>query len=196
MTDAAERGEVQKLAEWMNNGGEANAFDGDRSILMIASSKGHTTLVELLLDRGANINVQNAKGDTALMCACQAGGANILDIVLLLLKAGAKTDVVNRKGMTAVHLAKWNHPRVLEAITEHARRPKAISAALEATSAAPSQAKAWTGPLSEAELQRRQEHAGPHQFGASEFTLHYAGLSRTPDPATSDPCLLCACSLL
>jgi ankyrin repeat protein len=40
---------------------------------MIAADKGYLSLVELLLDRGANVNLRDKDGKTALLIAREAG---------------------------------------------------------------------------------------------------------------------------
>lgn len=81
------------------------------SPLMFAIILKSEPIVELLLNKGANINDTNAELKTALMVAC-ALGAN--DIAILLLKAGADVNTVSgyspptnsiRAYSTALHLA-------------------------------------------------------------------------------------------
>ena len=63
--------------------------------LMGASLTGHYSSTKLLLDHGANIDLQNAQGNSALML-----GTNYPDIIGLLLSRGANLDLVNEKGDT------------------------------------------------------------------------------------------------
>jgi len=46
--------------------------------LMRASCNGHTEIVSLLLDRGADFNLKNNIGETALMFASSEGHENIV----------------------------------------------------------------------------------------------------------------------
>jgi ankyrin repeat protein len=59
-------------------------------------------LVELLLESGANVNVQNADQETALMTAARSGYVKIMK---LLLDAGAKTDLKDKEERTAIFTA-------------------------------------------------------------------------------------------
>lgn len=49
---------------------------------MLAVSHGNLEMVQMLLEAGADINIQDADGSTALMCAAEHGR---IDIVKLLL---------------------------------------------------------------------------------------------------------------
>lgn len=49
---------------------------------MLAVSHGNLDMVQMLLDAGADINIQDEDGSTALMCAAEHGR---IDIVKLLL---------------------------------------------------------------------------------------------------------------
>jgi 26S proteasome non-ATPase regulatory subunit 10 len=54
---------------------------------MIESSHGNAEVVKLLLAKGADINVRNSKGETALVIAKNKGKT---EIVAMLERAGAK----------------------------------------------------------------------------------------------------------
>ncbi len=54
---------------------------------MIASSKGYSDIVELLLNAGAKVNAKDKDGNTALVWALAKGHD---DVVNLLQQAGAK----------------------------------------------------------------------------------------------------------
>eukprot|EP00697_Spironema_sp_BW2_P005122 gnl/Spiro4/16908_TR9117_c0_g1_i1.p1 gnl/Spiro4/16908_TR9117_c0_g1~~gnl/Spiro4/16908_TR9117_c0_g1_i1.p1 ORF type:complete len:1272 (-),score=436.55 gnl/Spiro4/16908_TR9117_c0_g1_i1:98-3913(-) len=63
--------------------------------LFRAAEKGWTHLCELLLQRGANPNTRNAKGNTPLWIACANKRA---DCIAALLNAGADPNIPNLKG--------------------------------------------------------------------------------------------------
>ena len=69
---------------------------------MLQSYAGHLKNVHLLLEAGANKEVADDVGHTALNTASCAGN---VEIVRLLLEAGAKTDVANLHGRTALNNA-------------------------------------------------------------------------------------------
>jgi len=49
---------------------------------MLAASHGRSDMVELLLDAGADVNARDEEGSTALMCACEHGYTNIIQLLL------------------------------------------------------------------------------------------------------------------
>ena len=63
---------------------------------------GSVERVRALIERGANVNVTNHKGQTALHCAAKAG---FVDIVALLLSHGANVDAVDANGETPLGTA-------------------------------------------------------------------------------------------
>ena len=69
--------------------------------LMIVINK-NLLMAELLLDNGANPNIQNVRNETALMITVQW---NNYPGALLLLEHGANKHLVNEKGKTALTLA-------------------------------------------------------------------------------------------
>jgi hypothetical protein len=72
------------------------------SPLLLAASKGYTTIVGLLLDHGANLDVQSTDGLTALHNSVYKGH---VEIVSMLLDAGADPTIEDRLGNTAAGLA-------------------------------------------------------------------------------------------
>ncbi|MGB6065389.1 MAG: ankyrin repeat domain-containing protein [Desulfomonilaceae bacterium] len=80
---------------------EANTQHGD-SPLMVAVSAGHVQIVELLLDKGAEIEETDTDGNTSLMKAARTGH---LDVVQLLLRKNANANRTNSNGDTALILA-------------------------------------------------------------------------------------------
>ncbi|MBP7263964.1 MAG: ankyrin repeat domain-containing protein [Spirochaetia bacterium] len=72
-------------------------------MLCLAARSRHHTIVELLLDRGCDINVQSDdRGYSALMDAAQTGDDALLRI---LLGRGANPDLASKDGQTALILA-------------------------------------------------------------------------------------------
>jgi hypothetical protein len=67
-----------------------------------ASSRGHTEVVRLLLEAGADVNVTANDGQTALMRAADYGHVEVLQ---LLLAAGADVNVKSVNGITALRFA-------------------------------------------------------------------------------------------
>ncbi|KAJ7406681.1 ankyrin repeat domain 27 [Willisornis vidua] len=70
--------------------------------LHIAALWGQTSLVDLLVAKGAIVNATDYHGSTPLHLACQKGYQNV---TLLLLHYKASTDVQDNNGNTPLHLA-------------------------------------------------------------------------------------------
>jgi len=66
--------------------------DKGTTCLWIASCNRHTDIVYTLIQNGANPNIPNLKGDSALICACQKGAETIVN---LLLEAGIDPYLCN-----------------------------------------------------------------------------------------------------
>ncbi|PIK43862.1 putative KN motif and ankyrin repeat domain-containing protein 1-like [Apostichopus japonicus] len=71
---------VEKL--FTNGDVNIRASQAGQTALMLAVSRGKVRMVQLLLQAGADVNVQDEDGSTALMCASEHGH---LDIVKLLI---------------------------------------------------------------------------------------------------------------
>jgi ankyrin repeat protein len=65
-----------------------------------------TSLVELLIDNGANVNTKNLLGETPLYLTTESGS---LEISKILLNNGADVAIKNNNGNTPLHHAVW-HP--------------------------------------------------------------------------------------
>ena len=82
-----------------------------------ASEKGHSDIVEYLVENGAKINEENSYGWTALMCASMNGR---LDIVEYLVENGADVNIINNAGNTALILALMDgHLDIVEYLIEN-----------------------------------------------------------------------------
>lgn len=62
-------------------------------------------LMKFLIESGADVNVANKNGDTALIDAAYFGRNETLE---LLLKNGAKPEIKNKQGLIAMDVAKKN----------------------------------------------------------------------------------------
>lgn len=71
--------------------------------LMLAAGRGHLRIVEILLNKGANVTAVGGLGGSALHGSVQGG---YLAVTKLLLKAGAGLEVaMPTEGCTPLHLA-------------------------------------------------------------------------------------------
>lgn len=96
--------------------------DRGLTALHVASLHGQVTVVDFLLEHGANVNDADADGITPLHCASARGHQNTL---LLLLHAAADLNVADTRGNTPLHLATdHGHDGCLKALlyfAEHMR---------------------------------------------------------------------------
>ena len=89
------------------DGADPNTKDpqSGSTLLATAALMGHTKIVALLLEHGADVNVRSRDGGTALHAAAFLGRA---ETVKLLLEKGANTTLRNNTGSTALEGAKLN----------------------------------------------------------------------------------------
>ena len=66
---------------------------------MLAVEHGHERVVELLLRHGAEVNLQDSGGGTALMYAAHQGHERLVEV---LLRHGAAVNLQSRNGRTAL----------------------------------------------------------------------------------------------
>ena len=89
----------------LDQGANANAQNNKEGLtaLMGASDKGHRDIVQLLCERGADVNAKDKDGDTALHIAVRIGNIAVLE---LLLEQGANIEATeHRCGDTALMVA-------------------------------------------------------------------------------------------
>lgn len=101
-------GDIRKIemAMWAmeDDSSKINKVYGDKGTLLnyYCNSDKNASIVKLLLKYGADANVQNNNGDTALIIAARSGSP---EIVKLILKAGVYRGEINDKGETAFDVA-------------------------------------------------------------------------------------------
>ncbi len=125
----------QALLKFLNNNDDVNAKNKYGETLLNIAARWDKEAMEVFIEKGAEIDLQNDKGVTPLMSAASSGNieavqalmtkkANINlqnndgdtalhvalnqeseDIALALVKAGAKVDIANNNGVYALHLA-------------------------------------------------------------------------------------------
>jgi ankyrin repeat protein len=97
---------LSQLKTLLDSKAAANAAD-DRGItpLMVAAEVGSADSMRLLIDRGADVNAQNAFGSTALMWSASDPAK-----VRLLLDHGAQVNLAAKSGRTALIVAGFTNP--------------------------------------------------------------------------------------
>lgn len=118
MMEVVVHGDLGATQTLLTNGANPNGNDRvlDKRPLILAAHRGYTSIVELLLDHGATLEVSDSVGLSALYWATSE---NEVEIVRLLLSRGADA---NRgvDGSTALHSAITNNqPEIVELLLEH-----------------------------------------------------------------------------
>lgn len=93
--------------QWLINSKTISASDGSgNTVLHYAADWQLLSAVNLLLEKGAKVNVTNANGETPLFNAAKSDNPLIIET---LIKGGAERDKRDQAGSTAIHAAvRWN----------------------------------------------------------------------------------------
>ena len=123
---AAGEGDVQAVAAWLDEGGGVDAGCAKRddvTLLISAAYGGQETVVRMLLQRGASVNLQDSLGcTTALMDAAYNGHTTI---VQALLDAKADVSLQDNDGSTALVIAEQEQHIVTAALLRQHATPQA-----------------------------------------------------------------------
>lgn len=88
----------------------------DETPLHEAALKNHTFIIQLLLDRGADINARDTNDQTALH---KAAWNNCTSAMRLLLDRGADPNARNLANQTPLDLARWrNHQEAIDLLMD------------------------------------------------------------------------------
>jgi ankyrin repeat protein len=105
---AVRSGDIDDAEMLLNQGVDVDQkyyIYGRSSALILAACYSRSNIVKLLLDKGADVNLQDHLGYTALMLAAKNGNEDIID---LLLEKGALLDLINDNNKIAIDLAQEN----------------------------------------------------------------------------------------
>ncbi|WP_141501375.1 ankyrin repeat domain-containing protein [Paenibacillus luteus] len=98
--EAAERGETEKVLQYLKDGIDINVRDDrGRTAILAATHRNRVDTVQALRDAGADLNLQDDRLDNPLL---YAGAEGKLEIVKLMNEAGADPAITNRFGGTAL----------------------------------------------------------------------------------------------
>ena len=120
---AAKKGDIAVVKKCMNKVENSSLLieqargKAGKTALHLAAKSGHLEIIQLLLERGADINTRDRKGKTALHLAAKSGH---LDITKLLLERGADASIATNRGLTARDLVRK------EDIRRHFDKPPAV----------------------------------------------------------------------
>ena len=92
--------------------GDEEFDEGQTALMYIASSffaSNRAEVIKFLVERGADVNIQNNEGETALMLA-----GDFTDAVKALIEAGADLNLRDKEGNTAMMLGTWAVQQLLK----------------------------------------------------------------------------------
>jgi peptidoglycan/LPS O-acetylase OafA/YrhL len=97
--EAVIRGDIEAINQHIKAGSDLNAIEptGGSTALITVSVFGKTEIAKLLIDNGADLNLQNNEGSTALLSAAFFGN---VEIVEYLIANGANQQIKNNSGST------------------------------------------------------------------------------------------------
>lgn len=110
---ACKRGYIENVEALINAENDISLDERDESSntpLMIAAIQNNAKIVDVLLNAGANADIGNFSGATALMLACKGGHS--ASVTILLKKARGSLDIQDNEGKTALMYA-VGHPRIV-----------------------------------------------------------------------------------
>ena len=111
--------QVNTVGALLSNGANPNTIMSitKNPIIIYAVSTGEEGLVEVVLNHGADVNMEAKDGLTSLHLAAIQGHEAI---ALLLIKGGANLDTKTDKGATPIWMAKYNkHQNIVELLRKY-----------------------------------------------------------------------------
>ncbi|XP_040896288.1 CARD- and ANK-domain containing inflammasome adapter protein [Toxotes jaculatrix] len=98
-------GELVLLEEPLEDTNINTVSSSNETVLHVAAKNGHLSVTELLIHKGARLDLQDNHGHTALHSAASRGHT---EIVRALIRAGAPIYTLDMHGRTPIHLAAEN----------------------------------------------------------------------------------------
>jgi ankyrin repeat protein len=117
--ELAKRGNTLDLVTMIEKGQEINAVDEKgRTAVMAATYANQPDAVAVLIEHGANINIQDDLLNTPFL---YAGAEGLMEITRLTLEAGADQTITNRYGGNAlIPASEKGHVEMVEFLLNHA----------------------------------------------------------------------------
>jgi len=106
LTAAAANGHTNIVKQLLARGADPNIADIEETTpLMLACSRPAPDIVALLVRGGANVNLVDNDGDTALHVAVTMRGRGVADMIKGLIAGGADVNARDADGNTPIHMA-------------------------------------------------------------------------------------------
>jgi len=116
--DAAKAGNIEAVKQHLAAGAdvELKCVNCGGTVLGHAVSGGHIEIVELLVNKGENVNAKDKNGRTPLQFAADEGHKEIAE---LLIDKGADVNAKSKYGVTPLHYAAGNgHKEIAELLID------------------------------------------------------------------------------
>lgn len=111
---AAENGDLEGVKKALDAGANPSAMGPNSGALHCAAFNGHEAVVELLLDKGTNVDLKDAQSYYPLHLAAARGYVSIAE---RLVKSGANLEALTAQNGTALHVAAAsNYPELTAAL--------------------------------------------------------------------------------
>ena len=124
LQEASRYGDVCRVRELLDGGIDQNIHPGmprGWSPLMYAAWRGHGEIVQLLIERGADVNFECGDGFTAVTLAAKK---RFWEVVKLLAEAGADVTHIDANGISALRAAeRANKVALVEFLRGAGQRP-------------------------------------------------------------------------
>lgn len=122
----SEQNSIGKIKFLLDLGVDANTIKNNTSSLSFAAFKGHTEIVKLLLEKGANIDEKtNKEGNLSLILAISQ---NHKEIVKLLLERGANVNATDVTGNTVLmNAASLGYIEIVELLLKYGADTKIVN---------------------------------------------------------------------
>ena len=124
LTYATSNNHTETARILLDNGANVKTLDGINQSVLFNVSSNFPDLYQLLIDRGADVNVQDSEeGNTALIRELeyyQQGNHNQLQIIIMLLENGADPNIQNFENKTALMYAnEKGDQQIIDLLIQH-----------------------------------------------------------------------------
>ncbi|KAL4232517.1 Ankyrin repeat domain-containing protein 6 [Mactra antiquata] len=114
---SASKGDIEDVSECLQAGAKFDPDQDGRTALHYAALNGYVDVARFLIEKGCDINLQDASGYTALHRAVSQGH---VDVISVLLERSCDINTQDEHGNSAIHEAAWNgYSKTLELLVKY-----------------------------------------------------------------------------